>query len=168
MLRKLPIRQIPLFNFGRTVRKERKKRRKSLKPTLIKNRIAYDPLNAFRLIKTHSVAPFDESVDIFIKLGTNPLRTEFNMRGSCYMPHSINNKVRICFLPAGPEEEKIARDLGIDLICDEAMMTQIGNGVIEFDKLYASETGVKVLKPFARILGPKGLFPNKNVFIFFC
>jgi large subunit ribosomal protein L1 len=152
-----------VFRFGRTKKKERKKRKKTNRTINIKERLAYDPLNAFRLVKAHSVSPFDESVDMFIKLGTNASRTEFNIRGSCYMPNAIGNKLRICFLPANEKEEQIAREAGINLICTENMLERISNGIIDFDKLYASEEGVKKLKPFARILGPKGLFPNKKV-----
>ena len=133
---------------------------KSLIKTDIK---VFDPITAFRLIKTHSIMPFDETIDLYIKLGTNAKRTEFNMRGSCYMPIGLGTQEKVCFVPFDENEEKLAKEAGINLMCDENMMEKIGKGIIEFDKLYATENGVKLLKPFARILGPKGLFPNKKV-----
>jgi large subunit ribosomal protein L1 len=42
-------------------------------------------------------------------------------------------------------------------------LRQIKNGTINFDKLYSTQEGLSLIKPFARILGPKGLFPNAKV-----
>ena len=168
MLRNLSLRTLPLFRFSRKKKKGNKRRKKvqRIRDIFTKEVNVYDPLTAFRLTKAHSIMPYDESIDIFIKLGTNPKRSEFNMRGSCYMPTGMGKKEQICFVAFDENEEKQAREAGIDLFCDDKMLDLIGKGVFQFDKLYATEHGVKNLKAYARILGPKGLFPNKKVNIY--
>jgi large subunit ribosomal protein L1 len=169
MLRKLSFRQTPLFRFAKKKKKKKKeKKARKRKPFVMKEAkeiLVYDPITAFRLCKLHQVTPQDETIDIFLKLGINPTRSEFNVRGSCYMPKGFGKEIKICFLPGNEQEEEIARDLGIKMICDNAMLNKIGAGNIPFEKLYATELGVGKLKPYARILGPKGLFPNKKVLI---
>lgn len=167
MFRKLALRQPPLFRFARGKRKKKKdkpKKKRRVGGFHLKETNVYDPVTAFRLSKLHSVSSFDESVDFFLRLGTDPKRSEFNVRGSCYMPKAVDTKTVNCFLAANDEERVLAEEAGIRLFCNEDMIRRIQQGIIDFDKLYATEEGVKQLKPYARILGPKGLFPNKKVF----
>jgi large subunit ribosomal protein L1 len=48
----------------------------------------------------------------------------------------------------------------VDLIGTDEVLKQMAGGVFEFDKLIATTEQMQVLKPLARILGPKGLMPN--------
>ena len=43
---------------------------------------------------------------------------------------------------------------------NDEIMKQIAEGTINFDKLITTPDMMQSLKPFARILGPKGLMPN--------
>lgn len=123
----------------------------------------YDPETAVRLVKAFSYRAFPESVDLCIRLGINPKRSEFNIRGSCVLPHGVGKTERICFVCGNEAEEQRVRNSGIDLIADQKILEDIKNSVINFDKLYATTTGINKLKAFARILGPMGLFPNTKV-----
>lgn len=167
MLRRLSLRQTSLFNFGKKKKKDRPRRKRVQRIKHIRELNVYDPITAFRLLKLHSTVPHNETIDLYFRLGIDTNRSEFNVRGSCYMPNGFGKDIRLCFLPANNDEELIAREAGINMICDSKMLGDIGNNKIKFDKLYATELGVAKLKPYARILGPKGLFPNKKVPIFY-
>lgn len=123
----------------------------------------YDPQTAIRLIKAYSTRAFIESVDLTIKLGINPKRSEQNMRGSCVLPGGLTRSKKICFFGANEAEEKVARAAGADIIGTDAILEEIKKDKINFDQLYSSTTAINRLKPLARILGPKGLFPNVKV-----
>ena len=46
------------------------------------------------------------------------------------------------------------------MIGNDAILTEIANGNIPFDKLICTQDYLPELKRYARILGPKGLMPN--------
>ncbi len=79
------------------------------------------------------------------------------------LPHGVGRTERICFVGGTPEEEERAMAAGIKIIADAKILEEIKNEVINFDKLYSTATGLSKLKAFAKILGPKGLFPNSKV-----
>lgn len=160
---------IPIRQFGRKKKRKRPKKtkRKKIKDKSnapIVNRFVYDPLSAFKMLKVHSYVSFDENMHLYIRLGTDPKRSEFNVRGSCYLPYGNGKSVKVGFVPGNDEEKNKATEAKVDIIVEQKELDNIQKGVFNFDKLYATNEGIKLLKPLARILGPKGLFPNKKVF----
>ena len=51
-------------------------------------------------------------------------------------------------------------EAGADVFGTEDIIKEIAAGTINFDKLIATQEQMQILKPLARILGPKGLMPN--------
>jgi len=81
------------------------------------------------------------------------------IRGTCVLPAGTGKEVKVCVF-ADPEFHSELTAAGADVIGDEQVMTDIGNGKIEFDKIICTQDHISSLKKFARILGPKGLMPN--------
>jgi len=77
------------------------------------------------------------------------------IRGTTSLPHGTGKEDRICFFCTEDSSKEMARELGIDIIGDESTIEQIKNGDIRFDKLYSTYEGLAMLKPHARVLGPK-------------
>jgi large subunit ribosomal protein L1 len=49
---------------------------------------------------------------------------------------------------------------GADLIGDDKLIKEIGEGTLNFDKIISTPEHMQALKTMARVLGPKGLMPN--------
>ena len=49
---------------------------------------------------------------------------------------------------------------GADIFGTDDILKLIGEGTINFDKIIATPEQMQILKPLARILGPKALMPN--------
>lgn len=49
---------------------------------------------------------------------------------------------------------------GGDLIGDDKLIKEIGEGTLNFDKIISTPEHMQALKTMARVLGPKGLMPN--------
>lgn len=49
---------------------------------------------------------------------------------------------------------------GADIFGTDDIIKLIGEGTINFDKIIATPEQMQILKPLARILGPKALMPN--------
>lgn len=123
----------------------------------------YDPETAFKIVKCHSYAVFNESFNLCVKLGIDPKRSDLAMRGSCVLPSGIGRSKRVAFLGMNDEQNKRAIEAGADLAGTQDLLSQIKEGVFDFEVLYATMESINLLKPYARILGPKGLFPNVKV-----
>lgn len=60
--------------------------------------VAYNPYQALRLIKAHSLRAFDESIDVNIKLTANPKRGDHIIRGVADMPSGLGKTPRFAVL----------------------------------------------------------------------
>jgi len=125
--------------------------------------IEYDPETAFKIVKAHSYVAFNESLNLCVKLGIDPKRSDLSLRGSCVLPAGIGRSKRIAFFGANEEQNNAALTAGADLVGTQTLLEQIKAGVFDFEVLYATVESINLLKPYARILGPQGLFPNAKV-----
>ena len=139
------------------------KKKKVADPSQVKMVYEYDPPTAIKLVKAYSVRAFNESIDICMKLGINTKRSEQNIRGSCVLPGGLTRSKKICFFGANAQEEAIAKAAGVDVIGNDEIIEEIKKEKFNFDQIYSTTTAINKLKPLARILGPKGLFPNLKV-----
>ena len=123
----------------------------------------YTPSFAMNMIRMHNFAFSDPTIDFIIHLNINPRRGDQTIRGTCVLPSGSGKSEKICFFCTDEANQKLARSLGIEIIGDQKTLDEIKNDEINFDKCYATKAGVALLKPYARILGPKNLFPNTKV-----
>ena len=122
----------------------------------------YDIPEAFALLKDLTATKFDETVDVAIKLGVDPKKSEQMVRGVVRLPHGTGRKVRILVFAKG-EKEQEARAAGADFVGAEDLVQQIQGGWLEFDKAIATPDMMPKVGPIAKILGPRGLMPNPKV-----
>jgi len=121
-------------------------------------------------IKSLSYAKFDESVDVAINLSIDPSKGEQTVRGSVVLPHGTGKKVRVIVFAKGDYAEK-AQQAGADTVGADDLIKKIEDGWLDFDYAVATpdlmgKVGklAKILGPqLAKILGPRGLLPNKKV-----
>jgi large subunit ribosomal protein L1 len=122
----------------------------------------YPLKEAFELVRQTSVAAFDESVDIAVKLGVNPKYSDQIVRGAVGLPHGTGKTVRILVFAKG-EKDKEARDAGADFVGAEDMAAKIKGGWMDFDRVIATPDMMGVAGPLGKILGPRGLMPNPKL-----
>lgn len=107
-------------------------------------------------------AKFDESVDLAVRLGVDPKKSDQMVRGVCRLPHGTGKTVRILVFAKG-EKEAEARAAGADFVGAEDMVAKIQGGWLDFDKAIATPDMMPKVGPIAKILGPRGLMPNPKV-----
>lgn len=122
----------------------------------------YEVSEALGLLKQASSAKFDESVEVAIRLGVNPKKSDQMVRGVCKLPNGSGRTVRILVFAKGDKEQE-ARDAGADFVGAEDLVEKIKEGWLEFDKVIATPDMMPKVGPIARILGPRGLMPNPKV-----
>jgi len=119
----------------------------------------YGVEEAVAIVKKAATAKFDESVDIAIRLGVDPRKSDQMVRGSCAMPHGTGRNVRVLVLAKGAKAKE-AEQAGADMVGAEDMIEKISGGWLDFDRVVATPDMMGQVGKVAKILGPRGLMPN--------
>jgi len=122
----------------------------------------YNLSEAIKILKDNSYVKFEETLDIAIKLGINPEKTDQNIKGIMNLPKGSGKKIRIAVMAKG-DKAKEASDAGVDIVGDDDLAKQISSGKIDFDLLIATPDMMPVIGKIGKILGPKGLMPNPKL-----
>lgn len=113
-------------------------------------------------IKELAFTKFDESVDADINLGIDPTKGEQVVRGSVVLPHGRGKKVTVLVFAKGDLAQQ-AEQAGADYVGAEDLVEKIQKGWMEFDHAVATPDMMGLVGKVAKILGPRGLLPNKKL-----
>ncbi|MDA8168133.1 MAG: 50S ribosomal protein L1 [Nitrospiraceae bacterium] len=132
-------------------------------------RKAYDAEKEYALkegvtiVKKNAKAKFDETVDLAVRLGVDPRKSDQMVRGAVALPHGIGKAVRVLVFAKG-EKEREAREAGADYVGAEDMVEKIQKeGWLDFDKIVATPDVMGLVGKLGKILGPRGLMPNPKL-----
>jgi large subunit ribosomal protein L1 len=123
---------------------------------------AYGIDEALDLLKSSSKVKFKESVDVAIRLGVDPRKSDQNVRGSTVLPNGTGKTVRIAVFTQGENAEK-AKEAGADVVGMDDLHDQMKDGDIAFDVVIATPDAMRVVGKLGQLLGPRGLMPNPKV-----
>ncbi len=124
-----------------------------------KNKL-YNLDEAISLVKETSVANFDSTVELAIKLNIDAKKSDQNLRGSFVLPNGTGKKKTILVIAKGEAAQK-AKDAGADFVGDKDMIEKIQKeNWFAFDVIVATPEMMPELGKIGKVLGPKGLMPN--------
>jgi len=122
----------------------------------------YNFHDAVKLTLDPTVAKFDETIDIAVRLGVDPRHADQMVRGTVALPHGVGKKVRVLVFAKG-EKEKEAVDAGADYAGSDEYIDKIQSGWLEFDKTIATPDMMSTVSKLGRVLGPRGMMPNAKL-----
>lgn len=135
------------------------KKYQKIKEKIDKNKL-YTLDEAIDFIKKNRVAKFDESIELHIKLGIDPNKTEQQVKGTLILPFGTVKKKKIAAFVSEKNIE-VAKKAGAEVVGGLELIEKIKNtGECNFDIAIAEPEMMKELAKIAKILGPKGLMPN--------
>ncbi len=143
------------------MKKYGKNYKKSLEVLGDKKATAFSLQEGIAMVKKTAYARFDESITVNVKLGINPEKSDHALRGSIVLPHSFGKPVRIIAFAKG-EQAELAKAAGVDFVGVEDLIEKIMGGWMEFDYAIATPDLMGLVGKTAKILGPRGLLPNKK------
>lgn len=114
---------------------------------------------AMEFLKANPGAKFDETMELSLRLGVDPTKTEQTVRGTVGLPHGTGKTVKVLVFAAGPAADA-AKKAGADFVGNEDMIEKVKGGWTDFDTAIATPDAMKEVRKLGKVLGPRGLMPN--------
>lgn len=118
-------------------------------------------LEGLKKVKELAHARFDESVDANVNVGIDPSKGDQVVRGSVLLPWGTGKPVKIVVFAKGDYADA-ARKAGADYVGAEDLIEKIEGGWLDFNYAIATPDLMGLVGKVAKILGPRGLVPNKK------
>lgn len=119
----------------------------------------YSLADASALLKDLSFTKFDASVDLDIRLGIDPKKSDQMVRGVVALPHGLGKVVRVLVL-CTPDKVQEAKDAGAEYVGLDEFVTKIEGGWTDVDVIICTPTVMAKVGKLGKVLGPRGLMPN--------
>jgi large subunit ribosomal protein L1 len=119
----------------------------------------YSIADGVALVKKTAKAKFAESVDLAVRLGVDPKKSDQMIRGTASLPNGIGKDVRVLVVTR-PAKEAEAREAGAEHVGFEDYLEKIKEGWADVDVIIATPDVMGELGKLGKVLGPRGLMPN--------
>jgi large subunit ribosomal protein L1 len=123
---------------------------------------AYTLDEALEMLKQASKIKFVESVDVAVRLGVDPRKSDQNVRGSTVLPNGTGKQVRVAVFAQSENAEK-ALAAGADVVGMDDLHDKMKEGDLNYDVVIATPDAMRVVGKLGQVLGPRGLMPNPKV-----
>lgn len=114
---------------------------------------------AIDILKKCPGVKFDQSVDISLKMGVDPRRSDQLVRGTVTLPNGTGKTLRILVFAQG-EKMREATEAGADYVGNEELFEKVSSGWTDFDAVIATPDMMRDVGKLGKILGPRGLMPT--------
>lgn len=114
---------------------------------------------AAQLLKEITTTKFDASVDMDVRLGVDPRKSNQMVRGVVALPNGTGKVVRVLVL-CTPDKEEEAKAAGADFVGLDEYIEKIKSGWTDIDVVITMPSVMGKVGPLGRVLGPRGLMPN--------
>ena len=105
---------------------------------------------------------FDESVDISVKLGVDPNKSDQNVRGAVTLPNSLGKEVVVAVFADGDQAQE-ASNAGAEHVGMDDLAEKFTKEEISVDVVISTNAAMKEDGKLGQILGRKGVMPNPKV-----
>ena len=119
----------------------------------------YTLKEAAETVKEITFTKFDASVDIDVRLGVDPRKSNQMVRGVVSLPHGTGKQVRVLVLCAA-DAEAAAKEAGADYVGLDEYIEKIKGGWTDIDVIITQPAIMGKIGALGRVLGPRGLMPN--------
>ncbi len=119
----------------------------------------YMPNEAFDMLKSLPAPKFDETVEVAVRLGIDPRKTDQLVRGAVSLPKGLGKTVKVVVFAEGDKAEA-AREAGADEVGSDDLAAKIQGGWMDFDVVIASPDMMKHVGKLGKVLGPQGKMPS--------
>jgi len=119
----------------------------------------YSLEEAVTLLQECPPVKFDQSVEISIKMGVDPKKSDQQVRSTVLLPHGTGKKIKVLVFAKG-DKLKEAQDAGAEFAGDKDLLEKVKGGWTDFDVVIATPDMMREVGKLGKILGPRGLMPT--------
>lgn len=119
----------------------------------------YEAQDAIQLLKDLPGAKFDESVEVVIRLGIDPRKSDQLVRGAVSLPKGLGRDVKVVVFAEGDKADA-AKAAGADEVGSAELAEKIQGGWLDFDVVITSPDMMKHVGKLGKVLGPQGKMPS--------
>jgi large subunit ribosomal protein L1 len=119
----------------------------------------YSLQDAAKIIKDITYTKFDASVDIDVRLGIDPKKSDQMVRGIVALPHGTGKDKKVLVL-CTPDKEQEAKDAGAEYVGLDEYIQKIEQGWLDVDVIITMPTVMAKVGKLGKVLGPRNLMPN--------
>lgn len=114
---------------------------------------------AVEILKKCPPTKFDQSVDIALRTGIDPRRSDQQVRGTVSLPNGTGKKIRVLVFAKG-DKAKEALAAGAEFAGHEELFEKVNGGWTDFDAVIATPDLMRDVGKLGKVLGPRGLMPT--------
>lgn len=119
----------------------------------------YSVKEAIDILKQCPPVKFDQTVDVALKIGVDPRRSDQHVRGTVSLPNGTGKTLRILVFAKG-DKIKEALAAGADYVGHEELLEKVGGGWTDYDAVVATPEMMRDVGKLGKVLGPRGLMPT--------
>lgn len=120
---------------------------------------SYKIEEAVEILQKCPAVKFDESIDVALRVGVDPKKSDQHVRGTVALPHGTGKSLKIVAIAKG-EKLKEALDAGATQAGQEELLEKIQGGWLDFDILVTTPDMMREVGKLGKVLGPRGLMPT--------
>lgn len=120
---------------------------------------SYSLTDAIEILKKCPPVKFDQSVEVALKTGVDPSKSDQQVRGTVSLPNGTGKKIVLVVFARG-EKIKEALDAGADFAGNEELLEKVKNGWMDFNAVISTPDMMREVGKLGKILGPRGLMPT--------
>lgn len=125
----------------------------------IDRNLQYPANEAFDMLKSLPAPKFDETVEVAVRLGIDPRKTDQLVRGAVSLPKGLGKSVKVVVFAEGDKADA-AKAAGADEVGSDELAAKIQGGWMDFDVVIASPDMMKHVGKLGKVLGPQGKMPS--------
>lgn len=114
---------------------------------------------AVEVLKKCPPVKFDQSLNVALKIGIDPKKSDQQVRGTVSLPHGTGQKVVLVVIAKG-DKAKEALEAGADFAGADDLLEKIKGGWTDFSALISTPDMMRELGKLGKVLGPRGLMPT--------
>lgn len=119
----------------------------------------YSLKDAIDILKKCPTVKFDQSVDVSLRMGVDPRRSDQSVRGTVSLPNGTGKTLRIVVFAKG-DKVKEALAAGADFAGNEELLEKVAGGWTDFDAVISTPEMMREVGKLGKVLGPRGLMPT--------
>ncbi len=102
---------------------------------------------------------FEQTVEVALKTGIDPQKSDQQVRGVVALPNGTGKKVVVAVFAKG-DKAREAEEAGADFVGSDDLFEKIKGGWVGFDVLIATPDMMREVGKLGKILGPRNLMPS--------